>query len=318
MKRYQLFFLPFILFYSIGFGQTNTYHPFPESVIWRVDYKFHFPVQYICTKYYYFEYHSTGDTAINSRLYRKIFVNEMQDTITCTVGGPYFLPIPGYVGALRDDSLARKTFFVFPNSTIDSLLYDYNMTVGDTIKGIIAEYFNQIDTNRTVISVDSVLISTQYHKRWNFSQNEYGDSVYMIEGIGTSSGLLEPLYPWVTEFTKRHLICAKDSFQTYFISNHYSVIGCNLFVPVKNELNLRNSISIYPNPFSNETTLKADQEIKNSTILIIDSFGKHVKQINNITGREIKLHLDNLSGGIYFLLLIQEDGTITTLKLIII
>jgi len=234
------------------------------------------------------------------------------------VGGPYFLPVAGYVGALRDDSLANKTFFVFPNSTTDSLLYDYNLTVGDTIKGIISQFYSQDDTNRTVLTVDSVLIGSQYHKRWNFSQSVLGDSVFIIEGIGTSSGLIEPLYPWVTEWTDRHLICVKDSLQTYFISNYYSTVGCNLIVSIRNELNLRNSISIYPNPFSNETTIKADQEIKNSTILIIDSFGKQVKQINNITGREIKLHLENLSGGIYFLRFIQENGAIATFKLIII
>jgi hypothetical protein len=296
-------------------SQTNVYHPFPDSVIWRVDYHYDFVFQFPCKKNYYFEYYSTGDTLINSSVYRKIFVNEKQDTNTCW--GPYYLPVPGYVGALKDDSIANKTFFVFPNSTTDSLLYDYNLTVGDTIKGIISQYFNQSDTNRAVLTVDSVFTSGQYRKRWNFSQDEYGDSIFIIEGIGTSSGLLEPLYPWELEWTVRYLICVKDSLQTYFTSNQNSTVGCKSIYTGTKELNLFSNFSIFPDPFSTDATLKADQGIKNATITIINIFGQKVKQIKNITGKEITIHRDNLSAGIYCLQVNQENKIVSSFKLII-
>lgn len=317
MKKHLFTFLGFFLSITIGNGQTRIYHSFPDSAIWRVDYNYDFEFQFPCKKNYYFQYYSPGDTLINSSVYRKISVKEVFDTNTC-MGHPYYLPVPGYVGALKDDSSANKTYFVFPNSTTDSLLYDYNLTVGDTIKGIISQFFNQFDTNRAVLTVDSVLISGQYRKRWNFSQNELGDSIYIIEGIGTSSGLLEPLYPWELEWTDRHLICVKDSLQTYFTSNHNSKVGCNLIVSIPEVLNSGNSFSIFPNPFSNETTLKIDHDLKNATVTIINTFGQQVKQIKSFTGSEIKLYRENLSEGIYFLRLMQENKIITTCKLIII
>jgi hypothetical protein len=304
MKKHQLAFLIFILSISIGNGQTKVYHPFPDSVIWRVDYNYDFEFQFPCKKNYYFQYYSTGDTLINSIVYRKIFVNEVQDTNTCLVGHPYYLPVPGYVGALKDDSLANKTFFVF-------------LTVGDTIKGIISQFYNSYN-NGVVLSVDSVFINGQYRKRWNFSQDKDGNSTYIIEGIGTNSGLLEPLYPWELEWTVRYLICVKDSSITYFNSNHNSKFGCDFFVAIRNELNLVNSFSIFPNPFSNETTLKIDRDLKNATVSIINTFGQQVKQIKSFSDSEIKLHRENLSAGIYFLRLMQENKIIASCKLIII
>ena len=316
MKKYQFAFLLFILSFSIGNGQTNIYHPFPDSVIWRVDYNYDFLFQYPCVKHYYFEYYSTGDTIINSSVYRKISLNGVYDTSSC-MGQPDYLPMVGYRGALKDDSLANKTYFVFPNSTTDSLLYDYNLTVGDTIKGIISQFYNSFNKG-VVLSIDSVLINGLYRKRWNFSPDKEGNATFIIEGIGTNSGLLEPLYPWELEWTVRYLICVKDSSITYFNSNQYSKFGCDFFVAVRNESNLVNSFSIFPNPFSNETTLKIDQELKNATISIINTFGQQVKQISGFSGSEIKLHRENLSEGIYFLRLMQENNVISTCKLIVI
>lgn len=315
MKNHLLAFLVFLSTISIGNGQTNVFHPFPDSVIWRVDYNYNFVFQFPCWKNYYFQYYSTGDTIINSSVYRKIFVNEVQDTNICW--GPSYLPVPGYVGALKDDSLSNKTFFVFPNSTTDSLLYDYNLAVGDTIKGIISQFYNP-GYNGVVLSVDSVLISGQYRKRWNFSQDDYSNSTFIIEGIGTNSGFLEPLYPYSLEWTHRYLICVKDSLQTYFTSNHNSTIGCNLLYTKTTELNLLNNFSIRPNPFSNEATLKTDQDLKNARITITNTLGQKVKQTNNITGKEIKIRRENLSGGIYFLQLTQENKIVLSCKLIII
>ena len=163
---------------TLGNGQTNVYQPFPDSIIWRVDYNLYQPFQIRCIKDYYLEYYSKGDTTINSVVCRKLFVAVVVDSVTgwCS---PDFLPTPGYVGALKEDPSANKTFFVFPNSTTDSLLYDYNLAVGDTIKGINAQFISNL--SGVVLSVDSVLISGQYRKRWNFSQDNDGHSTYIIE-----------------------------------------------------------------------------------------------------------------------------------------
>jgi hypothetical protein len=232
------------------------------------------------------------------------------------MGHPGYIPAPGYMGALRDDSSANKSFFRFPNASADSLLYDYNLAVGDTMKGFIS--YDHIYYYPVVSSIDSVGINGQYRKRWNFTQDLAGNYPYLIEGIGTSFGFIEPVFTYDIDNTLRYLICVRDSSITYFNSNDSSAVGCNLIVFVPHELPLLYSNLVFPNPFSNETTLKANQTIKNATISIINTFGQQVRQIKNFTGNELKLRRENLSAGIYFIRLMQENKIIASYKLIII
>ncbi|HET6990891.1 MAG TPA: T9SS type A sorting domain-containing protein [Bacteroidia bacterium] len=320
MKKRLLAFLILILSVVSGNGQTNIYHPFPDSVFWRVDY--HYDKQFLgpCYADYYFQYSSKGDTIINSSVYKKIYRSGVRvDTLFCT--DPHYVPgtpASGYVGALKDDSVANKTFFVFANTTTDSLLYDYNLVVGDTVRGQIGEASCYSICHLVVLSIDSVLINGQYRKKWHFANEPINnDSSYFIEGVGSSSGLIEQLNTSQYDLTYRHLICVKDSSITYFASNAYSVVGCNLIYTGISESNVVNNFSISPNPFSNETTLKTDYELKNATLTITNVFGQEVKQIKNSTGKEIKLHRDNLPTGIYFIQLSENDKVIATNKIII-
>jgi ligand-binding sensor domain-containing protein len=83
------------------------------------------------------------------------------------------------------------------------------------------------------------------------------------------------------------------------------------------EMDLDNSITIFPNPFSTQTTLKADFIFKDATLRIYNSFGQEVRQIKNLSGQTTQLHRDNLPVGVYFLLLTQENKTIASTRLII-
>lgn len=44
-------------------------------------------------------------------------------------------------------------------------------------------------------------------------------------------------------------------------------------------------LSIYPNPFSFPTTLQADENFKDATLSVYNSYGQQVKEIKNISGR---------------------------------
>ena len=84
-----------------------------------------------------------------------------------------------------------------------------------------------------------------------------------------------------------------------------------------NEINIANSIIIFPNPFSTESTLKINQNSKNATLTIFNSFGQQVKQIKNISGQSYILHRDNLPSGLYLFRLTQDNKILKTDKLII-
>jgi hypothetical protein len=78
-----------------------------------------------------------------------------------------------------------------------------------------------------------------------------------------------------------------------------------------------NSFSVYPNPFSTQTTLQTDKIFRDATLTVYNSYGQQVKQILNISGQTITLHRDKLPSGLYFIRLTQDNKTFTTDKLVI-
>lgn len=74
-------------------------------------------------------------------------------------------------------------------------------------------------------------------------------------------------------------------------------------------------ISIYPNPFTNQTSINFTEEQKNTTIKITDVLGKEVKNLD-FTGKQLIIDKGEMEAGIYFLNIATEQGIISK-KLII-
>ena len=139
-------------------GQTNVYHPFPDSkAIWRVDEtdsSYPFGVGPV---YCHYKIYIDGDTiASNGQSYHKL-----------TIEGDFEINIFGHhsskylFGYLWQDTLARKIYYSYDLintcTNCDSLLYDFNMNLGDTLYS--NAYFRQLSEPRIVYSVDSILIN---------------------------------------------------------------------------------------------------------------------------------------------------------------
>jgi Secretion system C-terminal sorting domain len=80
------------------------------------------------------------------------------------------------------------------------------------------------------------------------------------------------------------------------------------------------SVTVYPNPFSNTTTLQINtiEQISDPlTLSIYDITGKKVKQINNITENQLVINRENLSSGLYIYLLKNNNTPLANGKLII-
>lgn len=76
--------------------------------------------------------------------------------------------------------------------------------------------------------------------------------------------------------------------------------------------------SVFPNPFITTTTIQSFSHLKNANLTIYNSYGKMVKQVTNISGQTVALSRENLSSGIYFIKLTEENKIIAQEKLIII
>jgi len=279
-----------------AYGQTNVYHSFPDSAFWRVDAwaEDNFTG---CQENYYFHYYFGGDTIINGNSYKKLMRGNV--LIIRVGGGPlcYIWPwatFSGYMGAIKDDSISNKAYFVQPNQINDTLLFDYNLIIGDTLNG-----FNTGCNNMVVTSIDSILIGMEYRKRWNFNRCN-ADSGFIIQGIGSSSGLIEPINQ---TFSYSNLICVKDSNSTLFNSSFQSIIGCQLVTSTQNiPSEIINTINIYPNPTSGTFTLTYNSQLSllNSQLIITDVLGRAVYHQAIINPNNTTINISQLSNGVYF------------------
>jgi hypothetical protein len=97
----------------------------------------------------------------------------------------------------------------------------------------------------------------------------------------------------------------------------YTVNICN---PSSVETIFRSTINlnIYPNPFSEQTTLQTDIPLSKATLSLYNYFGQIVAQIENINGQTVVLNRDNLASGLYFARLTQDNQVVATVKLVVV
>jgi len=77
------------------------------------------------------------------------------------------------------------------------------------------------------------------------------------------------------------------------------------------------SIQIYPNPCSTMASLQLPQPITNGTVTLFDESGRDVLRVNNLSGRVLSLHRDNLPAGIYSIQITENGKWIGSKKLIL-
>ena len=64
---------------------------------------------------------------------------------------------------------------------------------------------------------------------------------------------------------------------------------------------------VYPNPFTDYTTIKLSDAVQTQKIELIDIHGRTVRTIDNVNSNSITIHRDNLPSGIYFIRIHSDD-----------
>lgn len=97
--------------------------------------------------------------------------------------------------------------------------------------------------------------------------------------------------------------------------------GVSVNCPSSTDINTLNTkgqeITIFPNPFSTQTTLHTDHLFKNASLTVYNFYGQTVKQIKNISGQTVNVFRDNLPTGLYFIRLTEDNKVIAEEKLVI-
>ncbi len=93
--------------------------------------------------------------------------------------------------------------------------------------------------------------------------------------------------------------------------------ACNIFSTGIEQPNESFAASIFPNPFSDKAVLHFNRFVNDASLEIYNSRGQQVKKIANVSGNKVVLYRDNLSPGLYFMVLRLPDKIAFTCKLMI-
>ena len=239
-----------------------------------------------------------GDTTINSIVYHKIYysggiVNEFPP--------PYY----GYVFEHVLHSFLREEgdrWFTY-RSNQDTLLYDFSLVVGDT--------FSAAYTGGTtiVVEIDSILVDGEYKKRMKMDLGPLQNDVYVIEGIGASTGLFEGWH-W-NDFGGALLCYAIDGFPVY--TPWYE---CDLTVDTREYKEPVKSISISPNPASDFAFIKLPSEIGMVNCILMNSFGVIMLEESLTSNSIYSLPISSYAPGMY-IAIFENDRLSQKIKLIV-
>lgn len=303
MKKILLIIVILLLVFKIGQGQTNKYHPFPDSnAVWCDT----VPCG-VCS------YAITGDTLVNGYTYHKLQGNQLAYLLDnfsfCDTQYLHFYSF--YAGAIRQDIVTRKVYYLPKNSSTDTILYDFTLNVGDTLR----TYNNIGFKHAFVTAIDSILIGTKYRKRWSVDlgapNNGYHFYEKIIEGIGSTGGLIQQnlLYP----ISKNPLYCFSHNNEILY-PNYVIKSRCSQITSGTQEEYRSESFSVFPNPSNGSFTIDFGTNYKYKEMQIINLLGKIVfrQSINN----QSKINIDNLPGGVYILTVIDNENKRTNQKII--
>ena len=300
MKKIALLFILGTI--SLGFFAQN-YVPFPSSNASWIDIVF-------CDEHHY---ELVGDTVVNGVVYHALYLNTKAYTQGPT-GCPNFnsYSIYGYyAGAYRNDSVNKKVFFLPPNLSRDTLLYDFNLSLGDSLPISYKNTLNYSNITLTVSRIDSVFLGGVYRKRFTFNNCAFTntDSLKLIEGIGSNQNLLGDYVicdPWQIGT----LSCFKQNSQIVY---SYPNGTCQLITTI-NKVKIDPAIvTISPNPTKGIVNIESVNEIESVELY---EFSGRLLSSHTSFNKTIILNLSNYQSGIYLVNLQLKNGEMFTKKVI--
>lgn len=247
-------------------AQTSAYVPIPDSgVVWNFR-----ETSVWCGSTADYSIMTGGDTLINTITYHKLY------TLFVLAGNPSCFQVSaGYRGAFRNDTAVRAVYYVPPTDTVEHLLYDFTWQQGDTVQGWLR--INGLSLS-FIDRVDSQLVGSVYRRRMHIDCY----NVDIVEGVGSTYGLITGLPGCVTDVNDIQLECFSVNGQTYLPD---TVSSCS---PVNSTdgPEQQRPIAVYPVPASGQLHLR------------VPDSGIYNLQLMNVTGKCIYKNTFELDSGI--------------------
>jgi hypothetical protein len=267
-----------------GFGQA--YQPLPTSnAMWREN---SYGFQCSCCSDY--QYTITGDTVINMLTYHKLQktgVNFLEDVTGNCTSNAY--NANQYKGCFRNDSTNKLVYFIDAFTSNETVLYDFNLSIGDTVPPSPLN-FNGNFVN-IVTDIDTVFLGGVYRKRFKLDSCWF-EQLYYIEGIGSTYGLLSPtMCPFEAFY---NLQCFTNNSLPVYPN---STTSCSSFTANIESVE-KHQFSISPNPTSG--ALFINTTLDSYDIIVFNSIGQIIQK-KNVHSNSTFLDISNLTAGVYLI-----------------
>lgn len=240
----------------------------------------------------YYDVQVDGDTIIDNVSYYKL----RQEGLTYFYDDPSQIEISdsssfdAYIGAIRETD-EKQIEFLFPNNPSPVIIYDFNITTGDTL-AIFDRSLGEVTA--VVAAMDTVDYCGTMRNRYTLNFPDWLPfPSFWIEGVGSSNGII-PTY---------------ELFESAVSLNCFSKENCDCG-QIINSINLRpglrDEFKVYPNPVNQELSIQSNSGIPINTISIFNLYGQQVFE-TKVNDTSINISCDFLAQGSYFLKLSGTD-----------
>jgi hypothetical protein len=209
--------------------------------------------------------------------------------------------------------------------------YTYTWTPNQTTNATIANltagtYILEVEDDNNCIQTSSFDISEPSSINVSISQ---GTNTYVLTATQTTGGTAPYSYSWREQSSPSVHLQGGTTYNVYAPGTYYVVVedlnGCevqsNSFTYTASPSGVLNiseiNLSIYPNPFKDETTVDFGTEVKEATITIVDVYGKLIETYNVNNQQTQVITRNNKASGVYFLEIEMEKEKSIIKKLII-
>lgn len=188
----------------------------------------------------------------------------------------------------------------------------------------------------TYVEPRGMYVSLNNGYTWSLANNGSPEISYSIRGftyknsnlfIATEEGV------FMTSDYGQHWISINDGLKnidtrSILLANDTLFVGTNgngiwkqalstIIVKSKDIEGSFDHFTIFPNPFSTQTTLQTTKFLNNGTLKVYNSMGQEVAQLNNIVGQSISFNRGHLVSGLYVIRITENNKLIGVKKLII-
>jgi hypothetical protein len=312
-KRVYFFLLVLFTWQNNSSAQTSHYFPFPDSnAVWKTNW-YEYGDGCLVEPCWYLQYQIVNDTILNGKQYQIISKAYIGFNESCSCYNN--IGVERNYLYMRNDTITRKVFYYnFPDS--DGILYDFSLKPGDYLP-------NNSDISQTIDSIkvttiDSILINNSYRKSFNlnvtFTQGGT-DTVSIIEGIGSTGGLLEEIPPYYVfqEEVGKILNCVQVDSQ--IIYNAFNSSSCEVSTGIMKtppKVNLK----IFPNPVEMGGNISIQGILENYSLTISNVLGQIVFSTPMNNSQSIALP-GSIISGVYICRILTQDNLLMTKKIVV-